>query len=144
MTKRARFKDLKEVRSERERLKALRDHHQNELLGYWRLLHEPDFRRALAGDAFGDMLRAWRPMRTLGTMFTMGQGSAGTTLGLLLGSRSRTFKGRIIGWIVGLLAPKILERYATPEKLEHLMNEIRRSWGRVRDRMQQAGPTDDH
>ncbi len=132
-----RFKDLDEVRRERDRLKAVRDGHQDALLEYWQLVHEPAFRRGLAGDAFGDMLRAWKPIRSLSQLFRSDGASIGNVIGLAMGSRSRTVKGRLFAWAVGLIAPMIFKRYATPERMEQVFTEVKRSWDRVRARMQE-------
>ena len=129
-----RFRSLADVRVERDRLKGIRDHHQTALKEYWDLVHEPEFRRGLAGDAFGDMLKAWKPMRTLGAVLQMDNGSIGNVLGMAVGARARTFKGRILGWVVGAIAPILIQKFATPDRLEHLMSEIRRSWDRIRSR----------
>ncbi|HPF91320.1 MAG: hypothetical protein H6592_13365 [Flavobacteriales bacterium] len=129
-----RFQSLAEVRLERERLRGIRDHHQDALLEYWDLVREPAFRRGMAGDAFGDMLRAWKPLRSLSQLLRVENGAVGSAIGLAMGARSKTVKGRVIGWIVSAIAPMLLERFATPEKLEHLVTELKRSWERVKDR----------
>lgn len=130
-----RFQSLDEVRRERERLKGVRDKHQDALHAYWQLVHEPAFRRGLTGDALGDMLRAWKPLRSLGRLFRSENGALGNVLGLAIGSRSRTLKGRLFGWAVSLVAPILLKKYATPDRLEHLMTELERSWDRIKERM---------
>ncbi len=130
-----RFRDLAELRGERERLRALRNKHQAALQEYWDLVHEKDFRQALAGDAFGDMLRAWRPLRTLGRFFQSDENSVGTALGLVMGSRARTLKGRVLTWVVSMLAPMVIKKYGTPERLEQFAEEVKRSWSRIRERM---------
>jgi hypothetical protein len=130
-----RFKSLDEVRLERARLKAIRDKHQDALKAYWGLVHEKEFRRGLAGDAFGDMLRAWKPMRMIGNFFQSDNGSVGHLLGVMMGTRAKTLKGRLFGWIVGAIAPILLKKYATPERMEHMVDEVKRSWDRVRERM---------
>lgn len=127
------------MRREREQLKAVRDRHQNALQDYWQLVHEPEFRRGLAGDAFGDMLRAWKPMRSLGRLIQSDQGGLGNVLGIALGSRTRTVKGRLFAWAVSAIAPFLLKKYATPEHMEHLVSEVRRSWDRVRERVRDGG-----
>ncbi len=133
-----RFRSLAELRIERDRLKAVRDRHQDALKGYWDLMHEKDFRRGLAGDAFGDMLRAWRPMRTIGRFIQSDDGSVGNVLGMVMGSRARTLKGRLFAWAVGIIAPVLLKKYATPDHLEHIAHEVKRSWDRVRDRIREG------
>lgn len=133
-----RFQSLDEVRREREKLKAVRDKHQNALQGYWELVHEPEFRRGLAGDAFGDMLRAWKPMRALGRFIQSDTGAMGNVLGMAMGSRSKTLKGRLFAWAVSALAPILLKKYATPEKMEHIVTEVKRSWDRVRERVREG------
>lgn len=132
-----RFRDLAELRSERERLRALRDKHQAALHAYWELVHEKEFRRGLAGDAFGDMLKAWRPLRTIGSFLRSDNGAVGSALGLVMGARSRTLKGRLITWAIGAIAPMLMRRYATPERLDHLAEELQESWDRVKERMRQ-------
>jgi len=133
-----RFQSLAELRVERDRLRAVRDARQDALRGHWDLLHEKDFRRGLAGDAFGDMLRAWKPMRTLSSFMRSDDGPLGNVLGVLLSSRARGLKGRLFAWAVGLLAPVLLKKYATPERMEHVAQEVRRSWDRVRERIREG------
>ncbi|MBX2973135.1 MAG: hypothetical protein KF797_08530 [Flavobacteriales bacterium] len=132
-----RFQSLDDVRRERERLQAVRDGHQNALQGYWQLVHEPAFRRGLAGDAFGDMLRSWKPMRMLGGFLRSDDGAIGSALGMVMGSKARTVKGRVFAWAVSLIAPMLLKKYATPERMEHLVAELKYSWDRVRERMRE-------
>lgn len=138
MKKTDRFQSLEDVRREREHLKAVRDRHQHALEEYWQLVHEPEFRRGLAGDAFGDMLRAWKPMRALGRFFQSDAGAVGNVMGMVMGSRSRTLKGRLFAWAVSALAPILLKRYATPERMEHIVSEVKRSWDRVRERVREG------
>lgn len=138
MKKTDRFQSLDDVRRERDRLKAVRDKHQDALNEYWELVHEPAFRRGLAGDAFGDMLRAWKPIRSLGRFIQSDSGAMGNVLGMVMGSRSRTVKGRLFSWVVSALAPIVLKKYATPERMEHLVTEVKRSWDRVRDRVREG------
>ncbi len=138
MKKTDRFQSLEEVRRERERLKGVRDTHQEALHEYWRLMHDHRFRRGLAGDAFGDMLRAWKPMRTIGRWFQSDSGAMGNILGVALGSRSRTFKGRLLAWAVSAIAPMLMKKYATPERMEHVATELKRSWDRIRERARQG------
>lgn len=132
-----RFQSLADVRYERERLKAIRDKHQASLKEYWELVHEKDFRRGLAGDAFGDMLKAWKPMRAVGRLFQSDTGSIGNILGMAMGSRARSLKGKLFAWAFGAIAPILLKKYATPEKMEHMLGEVRRTWDRIRDRATQ-------
>lgn len=133
-----RFQSLAELRMERDRLKAVRDRHEDALNGYWDLMRDKDFRRGLAGDAFGDMLRAWKPMRTLGRFMRSDDGSMGNVLGMVMGSRARTLKGRLFAWAVGIIAPIVLKKYASPERMEHIVQEVKRSWDRVRERMREG------
>lgn len=138
MKKTDRFRNLDEVRLERDRLKGVRDRHQDALEGYWGLLHEPNFRRGLAGDAFGDMLRAWKPLRSFAQLMRSENGALGNVVGAALGARSRTLKGRVFAWLVGAIAPLLLKRFATPERLEHIATEVKRSWDRVKERVQEG------
>lgn len=136
-----RFQNLAELRLERDRLKAVRDKHQDALKEYWELVHEKDFRRGLAGDAFGDMLRAWKPMRTLGRFIQKDEGSIGNVLGLVMGSRARTLKGRLFAWAVGAIAPVLFKKYVTSDRMDHVAQEVKRSWDRVRDRIREGSDT---
>lgn len=133
-----RFLNLAEVRLERDRLKGIRDKHQEALVEYWDLVREPAFRRGMAGDAFGDMLRAWRPLRSLSQLLRVENGAVGSAIGLAMGARSRTVKGRVFAWIVSAIAPMLLERFATPERLEHIATELKRSWERVKERVREG------
>jgi len=133
-----RFLNLAEVRLERDRLKGIRDKHQEALVEYWDLVREPAFRRGMAGDAFGDMLRAWRPLRSLSQLLRVENGAVGSAIGLAMGARSRTVKGKPFAWIVSAIAPMLLERFATPERLEHIATELKRSWERVKERVREG------
>jgi len=55
-----------------------------------------------------------------------------------MGSRARTLKGRLFAWAVGIIAPIVLKKYASPERMEHIVEEVKRSWDRVRERMREG------
>ena len=59
-------------------------------------------------------------------------------MGLALGAGGRSAKGRILSWLVSIIAPIILQRYASPERLEQIMTEVGRSWDRVKERVREG------
>jgi hypothetical protein len=62
----------------------------------------------------------------------------GNVLGLMMGSRARTFKGRLFGWAVGLIAPLILKKVVSPDRMENIVHELSLSWERVRERIRKG------
>ncbi|MDX9751584.1 MAG: hypothetical protein RBT71_10930 [Flavobacteriales bacterium] len=130
-----RFADLAAVQAERHRLRTERDRHAHALMRHWGTLHEPDFRHGLARDAFSDVVGAWRPMRALATLFRPGNGAMDGAIGLLAGSRAGTVKGRVGAWLIGTLASALVRRFAGPGRVEHITAELRESWRRVKERL---------
>lgn len=127
------FNSLDEVRAEKLRLRMERDRIQNELHAHLGLARDPDFRRAIAGDAIGDMIQAWKPLRTLKTLFGSSPSMATGALGMLLGAKAKTPVGRVVLGIAGTLLPMLLERFkGGGGSGASLGEELNTSWERIK------------
>lgn len=130
-----RFNTLADVRAEKACLRLERDGVQANLQAKLELVRDVEFRRALAGDAFGDMLRAWRPLRSIKKILGNSPGITGSALGLLLGGKANTRMGRVLITVVAATLPLIMDRLSKGSHLdaEKLAEELNVSWGRVKD-----------
>lgn len=133
------FNSLAEVRAEKERLRRERDRVQSGLKDQLELVRDKDFRKALMRDAVGDMLQAWRPVRSLMSLLGKSPGAAGSVLGSVLGSRANSAWGRALMGIAGMLVPMIMDQLGkdparTTGKLGH---ELEVSWGRIKEYVRQ-------
>ncbi len=127
------FNNLDEVRAEKLRLRGERDRIQYELRAHLELARDSDFRRAIAGDAFGDMIQAWKPLRTLKTLFGRSPSMATGALGVLLGAKAKTPVGRVVLGIAGTLLPMLLERFKGGSgKSGNWGEELNTSWERIK------------
>jgi hypothetical protein len=128
------FTTLEEVRAEKLRLRMDRDRIQDDLRTHFELVRDPQFRRAMAGDAFGDMIQAWRPLRTLKSMFGRSPSMATGALGMLLGAKAKTPVGRVVISIVGTLLPLIVERFSGKNGAGagHVGQELATTWERIK------------
>lgn len=129
------FSSLAEVRAEKERLRRERDRVQSGLKDQLELVRDKDFRKALIGDAVGDMLQAWRPIRKIMSFLGKSPGMTGQVLGSLLGGRMNSKWARVLMAVASAAIPVVLDRLgkdpgATGSKLAH---ELDVSWGRVKD-----------
>ena len=129
------FASLADVRAEKELLRRERDRVQAGLKTQLELVGDPEFRRALAGDAFGDMLQAWRPLRSIKKLFKNSPGMTPSALGLLFGSKARTPFGRTLLTIASTVLPMIMERMGKGSGLnsDKLVEELGVSWERVKE-----------
>lgn len=135
MAKTEAFNDLEHVRAHKLRLRAERDRVQEGLKSQLDLVREPEFRRALMGDAFGDMLQAWRPLKSIGRLLGGPADATSKTLGAVLGARAKTPTGRAMVALASFVIPALLEKFgkdpgAFQEKLSH---ELQVSWDRVKE-----------
>lgn len=131
---RDRFRNLEEVRRHKIALHAERDRAQQVLRTRLNQIGDPAFRRGLIGDAFGDMLRAWKPMQHLGKLFGGGQGITRTALGTVLGAKARTPMGRALVAIASIVLPAFADRWPLdPEARSKLQHELGVSWHRLKE-----------
>lgn len=129
------FNSLAEVRAEKERLRRERDRVQSGLKDQLELVRDKEFRKALIGDAVGDMLQAWRPVRAIMSFLGKSPGTTGQVLGSVLGGRMNSKWARVLMAVAGAAIPLVMDRMgkdsgATGSKLAH---ELAVSWGRVKD-----------
>lgn len=129
------FRSLEEVRTAKLQLQAQRDRVQQDLHAHLDHLREPTFRRALLGDAVGDVLQAWRPLRTLSRLLGGTSGMTGKALGLALGAKARTPLGRAAVLLASALLPGLVERLTQdPQGAGHrVLHELGVSWQRIKD-----------
>lgn len=129
------FRSLAEVRAETARLRAERDQVQVGLAGHLDLVRDPAFRRALAGDAIGDLLKSWNPLRSVVSMVGNSPAAVTGALGLVLGAKARTPVGRVAMTALSVVAPLLIGKLgkdpaATGGKLVH---ELGTSWDHVKE-----------
>lgn len=129
------FNNLAEVRAEKERLRRERDRVQSGLKAQLELVRDMDFRKALIGDAVGDMLQAWRPVRAIMSFLGKSPGTTGQVLGSVLGGRMNSKWARVLMAVASAAIPVVMDQMgkdpgATGSKLAH---ELAVSWGRVKD-----------
>lgn len=128
-----RFRDLDEVRAHKIALRAQRDRSLQALRGQLELIGDADFRRGLMGDAFGDMLRAWKPLKHVGNMFGGSSGAASSALGTLLGAQARTPMGRVLVTLASIVLPVLADRWVQGTAgRDRLRQELGVSWERVK------------
>lgn len=129
------FRSLEEVRTAKLQLQAQRDRVQQDLHAHLDHLREPAFRRALLGDAVGDVLQAWRPLRTLSRLLGGTSGMTGKALGLALGAKARTPLGRAAVLVISALLPGLVERLTQdPQGTgQRVLHELGVSWQRIKD-----------
>jgi len=130
-----RFTSLADVHAEKERLRRERDRVRSGLKDQLELVHDKDFRKALIGDAVGDMLQAWRPVRTIMSLLGKSPGTTGQVLGSVLGGGISSPLGKVLMAVASAAIPVVMDRLgkdpgATGSKLAH---ELAVSWGRVKD-----------
>jgi len=128
-----RFRDLDEVRTHKLALRAQRDRSLQALRGQLELVGDSDFRRGLIGDAFGDMLRAWKPLKHVGTVLGGCSGTASKAVGALLGTKAQTPLGRMLIALAGIVLPELADRvvHGTAGR-DRLRQELGVSWERVK------------
>lgn len=139
MAKTEAFLNLDEVRSAKIRLRAERDHVQEGLSARLQLVREPEFRKAVVGDAMGDLLRSWKPFRTVKAMFGGTAGLTSKAIGLVVGAKAKTPAGRVMVALASFILPALMEKFGKrcgidPDKLQH---EFGVSWERVKDYVDQ-------
>lgn len=112
MARTERFTSFNDLDRELQRLNEVRQRHEDRLERHWKALQDREVRGALMSDAVGDVVRAWKPTRVLGSLF--GGGSFGASLGAALGTRRGGMTGKLFSFALSMALPKLLER------LEHL------------------------
>lgn len=129
------FRSLAEVQLAKARLRTERDRTQEALRAHMDHLREPSFRSALMGNAVGDLLQAWRPIRTLSRFLGGTSGMTGKALGLALGAKARTPLGRAAVLVISALLPGLVERLTQdPQGTGHrVLHELGVSWQRIKD-----------
>lgn len=130
-----RFRDLDEVRKHKLALRTERDRVQDGLRSQLDLLRESSFRRGLIGDAFGDMLQAWKPLKSLTKLVGGSSGVTRAALGTVLGAKAKTPMGRAAVAVASMVLPALMERWnkdpgSLTNKLQH---ELGVSWERVKE-----------
>ncbi|MBL7952898.1 MAG: hypothetical protein JNM62_14405 [Flavobacteriales bacterium] len=130
-----RFRDLDEVRKHKLALRAERNRVQDGLRSQLQLLGEPDFRRGVIGDAFGDMLQAWKPLKRIAKFVGGSSGVTRVALGTVLGAKAKTPMGRAAVAVASMLLPALVERWnKDPGSLgSKLTDELGVSWERVKE-----------
>lgn len=118
------FRDLAEFRAEKARVKVRVDHHSERLESYWTLLHDAEFRHGLANSALEDLIRSWRPLRMVGSLFRSEQSTLTAMLVSFLQPNSRSWKGRLLSWGIGILAPILISRLAHSERIQELVSRF--------------------
>ncbi|MCC6542187.1 MAG: hypothetical protein IT225_08200 [Flavobacteriales bacterium] len=137
------FQDLAQVRDRKHRLRNERDRIQAGLKAQLDLVREPGFRRAIMGDAFGDMLQAWRPLKHLGQLLGGTSGTTRAALGAAFGHRARTPTGKAMVALASFVLPALLERFGKDHGLvqDRLPRELKVSWNRVKEYVAQRRAT---
>lgn len=135
MAKTETFQSLDAVRVHKLRLRAERDRVQEGLKAQLELVREPDFRKGLMGDAFGDMLQSWRPLKSISRLLGGTTGATSKVLGMALGAKAKTPTGRLMVGLASFVLPALMEKFGktsgvTSEKLQH---ELGVSWDRVKE-----------
>lgn len=135
MAKTETFQNLDEVRAAKIRLRAERDRVQEGFAAQLQLIREPEFRKAIAGDAMGDLLQAWKPLRTVKAMFGGTAGITSKAIGLVVGAKAKTPAGRVMVALASFVLPALMEKFGkksgiTTDKLQH---ELGVSWERVKE-----------
>jgi len=130
-----RFSSLAEVRVEKERLRVECDRLHSGLKTQLTLLHDTDFRRSLASNTVGDMLMAFRPLRTIMAHWGMAPGASAKVMEFALGSNANSIIGRALISIVSAIVPAMIDRLgkehdATGSKMAH---ELQVSWDRIKE-----------
>lgn len=128
-----RFRDLDEVRTHKLALRAERDRSLHALRGQLELVGDPAFRRGLIGDAFGDLLRAWKPLKHVGNMLGGSSGAASSAMGAFLGAKAQTPMGRMLIALAGIVLPAMADRVVQGTAgRDRLRQELGVSWARVK------------
>ncbi|MCC6400786.1 MAG: hypothetical protein IT227_08480 [Flavobacteriales bacterium] len=134
MTATERFTSMHAVRAELQRRTVLRDARRADLRQEWAKLQDPRFRRDLVGTGVRQAFSGIPWLKALRGLFTPSSATAGQVVGMALGAGRKTPVGRVAGMVAGLVLPVLIERMATPERTGQVVDELRRSWDRLRGR----------
>lgn len=135
MPKTETFRTLEEVRAHKQHLISERDRVQEDLRSQLDLVRDPEFRRSIMGDAFGDLLQSWRPLKSLSRMMGSPAGAASSALGLILGAKAKTPLASATLAFASFVLPELLDRLSTdPNALgTKLKQELNVSLQRVKN-----------
>jgi hypothetical protein len=133
MKKSDRFTSMDEVRTEKARLRAAREGYRFNLHEHWRVLGEKDFRRGLVGDFFGELMASWRPMKAVMAFMDKRPQTLASIASSMLGAKSTTPWGKALMWGLTAASPYITEQISGNKSAERVLDEVRRSWERIRD-----------
>lgn len=123
MRKRA-FKDLAEYRAERDLLKARVHTHETALAQRRDWLKDPGFRNELLGNTAMGIVRGFRPLEMLGSVFSTGSSPISAVVAGLLGSRARTIKGKLLTWGLAMALPPIVKIVGRSEFFKNALDKV--------------------
>ena len=133
------FRSLAEVQVAKARSRAERELVQERLRSRVALIGEPDFRNALISNALGNMIRSWKPTRTILRLLGGTSGMASAALGLAMSAKATTPMGRVFILLANSLLPSLMEGLARePDgRTDRLMHELGVSWQRIKDHVKE-------
>ncbi len=123
MRKRA-FKDLTEYRAERDLLKARVHAHETSLAQRRDWLKQPEFRTELLGNTALGLVRGFRPLEMLGSVFSTGSSPISAVVAGLLGSRARTIKGKLLTWGLAMALPPVFKMVGRSEFFKNALDKL--------------------
>ena len=139
MEKTDRFASLAEVQAEKQRLLAVRERSGDRLQQHWDALREPEVRGALMQDVAGDILRSWKPLHALASLFGVGnsdgkENSNGAFASSLFGAAisGGSWGKRMFRLALNLALPMLLKR-AGNISFETIADEVQVTMDRVRE-----------
>ena len=133
MKKSERFKSMDEVHTEKARLQAAREGYRHNLKEHWTVLGEKEFRRGLVGDFFGELLSAWRPAKSIMAFMDKRPQTLAHLASNFLGHKKDTVWGKALMWGLTAASPYITEKISGNRTAGTLMDEVQRSWERIKD-----------
>ena len=140
---RTRFRSLDEYRAERNRCKDRLDNCNWAMAMHMEAIRNKEFRHELAWSAGQELIQAWRPLRMVESLVRSEQGMIGSMVAALIGSRGRTFKGKILAWAAAAVVPFLIKRFANAENLASVLHGARDAWDRFTDNDDSEDDLDD-
>ncbi|MBK8497303.1 MAG: hypothetical protein IPL52_00455 [Flavobacteriales bacterium] len=125
---------MAELREATRRLHDARDAQKRRVAENWECLQDPSFRRDLLGEGIRKTLLGIPFIHALRETLNPDRAAWSQVLGMAFASSRKTKTSRIVGAIAALVIPELVERLATPERIERLYREIHRSFDRIRER----------